>query len=286
MFTTDTLSGKTILVTGGGSGLGLSMARHFARYGANVLICGRTEEKLVAATAAIGKENPAVKTGYYIADVREDEEVGSMISKIYADFGELNGLVNNAAGNFYCPSEDLSPNGFKTVVDIVLHGSFNCTRHFGKKLIDAGLPGAVLNIVTTYTESGSAFVLPSACAKAGVYAMTNSLAFEWATYGIRLNAIAPGPFPTEGAWKRLMPNPQVEQVYKQRQPGGRFGEPEELSHLAVFMMSDMAAYMTGECVTLDGGERLQGGQFNFVAQMMPREQLKAMFGAMRPGKKG
>jgi NAD(P)-dependent dehydrogenase (short-subunit alcohol dehydrogenase family) len=282
MFTKDTLAKKTILVTGGGSGLGFAMASHFAQHGANVAICGRTEEKLKGAVEQIKKKGH--KASYKVVDVRDYDAVSKMISELVEEFGSLNGLVNNAAGNFYCPSEELTPNGFKSVVDIVLNGTFNCSQLFGKYLIANKLPGSILNIVTTYTETGSAFVLPSACAKAGVYAMTNTLAFEWATYGIRVNAIAPGPFPTKGAWQRLMPSPEIEKYYLKRQPMGRFGQPEELANLAVFLMSDLSPYITGECVTIDGGERLQGGQFNFIAQMMPRDQLKAMFAAMRPKK--
>lgn len=283
MFSSDTLKNKSILVTGGGSGLGLAMATRFAELGANVAICGRTEEKLQKAIEQI-KKTGGKKATYRVTDVRDYAAVGEMIKSLAEEFGELNGLVNNAAGNFYCPSEDLTPNGFKSVVDIVLHGTFNCSQQFGKYLIDRKKGGEILNIVTTYTETGSAFVLPSACAKAGVYAMTNTLAFEWATYNIRVNAIAPGPFPTEGAWKRLMPNPEVEKHYLRRQPTGLYGDPVELANLAVFLMSDLAPYITGECVTIDGGERLQSGQFNFVAQMMPRDQLKSLFSMMRPKK--
>ncbi len=282
MFTNDTLKEKRILVTGGGSGLGLAMAKKFAELGAAVAICGRTEEKLAGAV----KELTALggMATYRVVDVRDYQAVGKMMGEISAELGGLNGLVNNAAGNFYCPSEDLTPNGFKSVVDIVLHGTFNCTQQFGKQLISQKKPGSILNIVTTYTQSGSAFVLPSACAKAGVYALTNTLAFEWATYQIRVNAIAPGPFPTKGAWQRLMPNPEIEKHYLKRQPLGRFGEPEELANLAAFLMSDLAPYITGECVTIDGGEHLQSGQFNFIAQMMPREQLKQLFAMLRPQK--
>lgn len=283
MFTEDTLKGKTILVTGGGSGLGLGMASHFARYGAGVAICGRTEEKLRQAVEQIEQSGGPVR--YYVADVRDYEAVGQMIEKIAEDFGSIEGLVNNAAGNFYCPSEELTPNGFKSVVDIVLNGTFNCSTLFGKYLISRKKPGSILNIVTTYTESGCAFVLPSACAKAGVYAMTNSLAYEWATYGIRVNSIAPGPFPTEGAWKRLMPSPEVEKMYLKRHPMQRYGKIEELGNLAVFLMSDLSPYITGECVVIDGAERLQSGQFNFVTRLMPRDQLKAVFHQMRPPKK-
>lgn len=282
MFTNDTLKEKRILVTGGGSGLGFAMAKKFAELGAAVAICGRTEAKLAGAvkdlTAAGGT---AI---YRVVDVRDYEAVGKMIGEISAELGGLNGLVNNAAGNFYCPSEDLTPNGFKSVVDIVLHGTFNCAQQFGKHLISHKSAGSILNIVTTYTRSGSAFVLPSACAKAGVYALTNTLAFEWATYQIRVNAIAPGPFPTKGAWQRLMPNSEIEKYYLKRQPLGRFGEPEELANLAAFLMSDLAPYITGECVTIDGGEHLQSGQFNFIAQMMPRDQLKQLFAMLRPQK--
>lgn len=282
MFTQDALKDKRILVTGGGSGLGLAMAKKFAELGAAVAICGRTEEKLARATKEISATGGTAI--YRVVDVRDYEAVGKMIEDIAEELGGLNGLVNNAAGNFYCPSEDLTPNGFRSVVDIVLHGTFNCTQHFGKYLIAQKSGGSILNIVTTYTQTGSAFVLPSACAKAGVYALTNTLAYEWATYQIRVNAIAPGPFPTKGAWQRLMPNPEIEKFYLQRQPLGRFGDPEELANLAAFLMSDLSPYITGECVTIDGGERLQSGQFNFIAQMMPREKLKKMFAMLRPQK--
>lgn len=275
MFTTDTLAGKRILVTGGGSGLGLAMATHFLKLGAAVAICGRDEEKLAAAKAA----HPALHTER--CDVKEYKEVSALFDTLATSFGLPNCLVNNAAGNFLCPSEELSPNAFRTVLDIVLQGSFNCTSNFGKRLIEQKLPGAVLNIVTTYTEVGSSFVLPSACAKAGVYAMTTSLAYEWATYGIRLNAVAPGPFPTKGAWDRLVPNKNLEETFKARVPMGRFGNPEELANLAAFLLSDMAPYITGECVTIDGGERLNAGQFNFVAQAMPREELKTFLKTFR-----
>ncbi|NIU07747.1 MAG: SDR family oxidoreductase [Phycisphaerae bacterium] len=280
MFAEDTLKDKTILITGGGSGLGFAMAKRFAELGARVAICGRSEKKLQKAVDEL--QSAGSNATYYRTDVRDYDAVGQMFKKLIKDIGSLEGLVNNAAGNFYCPSEDLSPNGFKAVVDIVLHGTFNCSQHFGKYLIDEKRNGSILNIVTTYTETGSAFVLPSACAKAGVYAMTNTLAYEWATYGIRVNSIAPGPFPTEGAWQRLMPNPEFEKTYLKRVPTQRYGDAEELSNLAVFLMSDLASYITGECVTIDGGERLQGGQFNFITQMMPRDQLKEFFARMRP----
>jgi NAD(P)-dependent dehydrogenase (short-subunit alcohol dehydrogenase family) len=284
MFKEDTLHNQTILITGGGSGLGLAMSKKFAALGANVVICGRTESKLEKSVKELDALCPG-KTGYYVADVRDYDAVKEMIDALVKDFGGMDGLVNNAAGNFLSASEDLSPGGFKAIVDIVLNGSFNCTHAFGNYLIDNKKKGNVLNIVTTYAESsGSAFVLPSACSKAGVLAMTRSLAYEWATYGIRLNAIAPGPFPTEGAWTRLLPTKKFEKKYLDKIPMGRYGEHEELANLAAFLMSDMAPYITGECVTIDGGETLAAGQFNFIDTLMSRGKLKAIFKMMKPSK--
>lgn len=284
MFTQDTLKNKTILITGGGSGLGLAMAKKFCFVGANIAICGRTESKLVDATEQIAAEGDG-HVKYYVADVRDYDRVKKMTKSVITDFGEMNGLVNNAAGNFLAASEDLTTGGFKAVVDIVLHGSFNCTHVFGNYLIREKREGNMLNMVTTYSEStGSAFVLPSACAKAGVLAMTRSLAYEWAPYGIRLNAIAPGPFPTEGAWSRLVPGEDFEKKFLSKIPAGRYGRPEELANLAVFLMSDLSPYITGDCIVIDGGERLAAGQFNFIDQLAPREQLKQFFERMKPEK--
>ena len=281
MFTSDTLENKTILITGGGSGLGLSMAKGFAAVGADIAICGRTESKLQKAVEEIAGEREGAQVRYYVADVRDHEKVKEMITKVVQDFGQLDGLVNNAAGNFLSASEDLSPGGFKAIVDIVLHGSFNCTHAFGNYLITEKKEGSILNIVTTYATYGSAFVLPSACAKAGVLAMTKSLAYEWAEYGIRVNAIAPGPFKTEGAWSRLAPGGMAEKMMKKQNPTRRLGRHEELANLAVFLMSSLADYITGEEVIIDGGEHLKAGQFNFVTETMSRKKLKLAFKALK-----
>ncbi len=279
MFRDDLLSGKRVLVTGGGSGLGLSMAKKFAGLGARVAITGRSAERLEGAAAEIDPTGERVHT--HACDVRDFAQVEAMVESVCERFGGVDVLVNNAAGNFLAASEDLSPGGFNAVVQTVLYGTFHATLAAGRKMIEAGTGGAVLNIVTTYAWTGSAFVLPSAAAKAGVLAMTRSLAVEWAVYGIRSNAIAPGPFPTEGAWSALMPTPELEADAKARIPMGRFGEHDELANLAVFLVSDGAAFINGEVVTIDGGEWIgSGGEFNGLTRM-PRDGVKAALKAMR-----
>jgi NAD(P)-dependent dehydrogenase (short-subunit alcohol dehydrogenase family) len=274
----DLLAGRVALVTGGGSGLGLSMAKRFAGLGARVAILGRTEARLAAAAREIDPSGSRVFT--CAADVREADAVEGAVEAIERDFGAIDVLVNNAAGNFLAPTEDLSPRGFDAVVRTVLHGTFHATLAAGKRMIERRA-GSVLNIVTTYAWTGSAFVVPSAAGKAGVLAMTRSLAVEWATYGIRVNAIAPGPFPTEGAWSALMPTPEVEAEAKARIPLRRFGEHDELTNLAAFLVSDAAPFITGEVVTIDGGEWLgSGGEFNHLTRL-PREQVKGVMRKMR-----
>jgi len=211
--------------------------------------------------------------------------VQTFLQAVVQDWGRLDAVVNNAAGNFLAASETLSPRAFRAVVDIVLVGTFHVSRWAGAYWIENRLPGHILNIVTTYTETGCAFVLPSAAAKAGVQALTLSLAYEWAPYGIRVNAIAPGPFPTEGAWSRLMPGSDFEEVYKKRLPTQRYGQPEELGALAAFLLSDLAPYLTGAVIPIDGAERLQGAMFNYLAQVTDRETLKAVFAALRAQQK-
>jgi NAD(P)-dependent dehydrogenase (short-subunit alcohol dehydrogenase family) len=218
------------------------------------------------------------------ADVRDPASINAAIDSMEAQIGPFTGLVNNAAGNFLVPAEDISPGAWNSVLSIVLTGTFNCTQALGRRWIDRGEGGRVLNIVTTYAWMGSAFVLPSACAKSGVLTMTRSLAVEWAEYGIRLNAIAPGPFPTEGAFSRLMPKHMQEEA-KMAVPLRRFGRPEEIGNLATYLMSDMAGYVTGECVTIDGGEWLLSGQEFGRLTKQPREMVKSVLGSMKPKKK-
>ena len=261
MFTKELLKKKIIIITGGGTGLGKSMAQRFGELGANLVITSRKLEVLEETAEELRTSGANVLP--LQCDVRKPDEVEEMISRAIGEFGAVDVLVNNAAGNFISPTERLSPGGFKVIVDIVLNGTFNCTLSAGKEMIKND-GGVILNIITTYAWTGSGYVVPSACAKAGVLAMTRSLAVEWAKYGIRTNAIAPGPFPTEGAWKRLVvPGLGIEKKMKKRIPLKRFGEQRELADLATFLISDGAGYINGEVVTIDGGEWLKGaGQFN------------------------
>ena len=261
MFKSDLLKGKSIVVTGGGTGLGKSMAMRFAELGANLVITSRRKdviEETAEELREFGGDVLAVP-----CDVRDSEQVDDMANRSVGLFKKIDILINNAAGNFISPTENLSSNAFKTVVDIVLNGTFNCTQSFGKYMRKRK-KGVILNIVTTYAWTGSGYVVPSACAKAGVLAMTKSLAVEWAKYGIRTAAIAPGPFPTKGAWSRLAPpGLGIEKKMKNRIPLKRMGEHIELADLATYLISDQAGYITGEVVTIDGGEWLKGaGQFN------------------------
>ena len=278
MFQSDLLKGRAIFLTGGGSGLGRSMALHFARLGARMFLIGRREEPLKDTCAEIHRVGGAA--AFTTCDVREYDAVESAFAAAEDHFGEIDTLVNNAAGNFMARTEKLSPNAFSSVVGIVLNGTFHCTQAFAKRRIAKKLGGNILNITTTYAaaNSGSGYVVPSACAKAGVLALTTSLAVEWAKYHIRVNAIAPGPFPTEGAWSRLIPSKQFEEHAINKHPMKRFGKHEELTNLAAFLLSEMAEYINGECVVIDGGQWLRGaGEFNDLG-MLPDavwEQLEA-----------
>ena len=282
MFEKDLLKNKTVIITGGGTGLGKSMAQRFGVLGAKLSICGRRKEVIDTAVQEL-KESGAEVLGQQ-CDVRSGEDVQRMIDETVSKLGPVSVLLNNAAGNFISPTERLSENAFRTIVDIVLTGTFNSSMAAQKVMKENG-GGVILNIVTTYAWTGSGYVVPSACAKAGVLAMTRSLAVEWAKYGIRTNAIAPGPFPTEGAWTRLVPpGLKIEKRMKKRIPLQRFGEHEELANLASFLISDGASYINGEVVTIDGGEWLKGaGEFNDLDRI-PEIAWKAM-DAMRKKKK-
>lgn len=263
MLRENALKGKTIVVTGGGTGLGKSMATCYAELGANLVITGRRKEVLDAAAAEISELTKSEVLAV-ACDVRSESDVENLVQAVNDKFGKADGLLNNAAGNFISPTERLSTKAFGVIIDIVLKGTINCTMAFGKQWIRKKTPGTVLNIVTTYASTGSGYVVPSACAKAGVLAMTRSLAVEWAKYNIRFNAIAPGPFPTKGAWDRLVPEPLKDKISMERRiPLGRMGRHEELADLAAYLMSDYSAYINGEVVTIDGGEWIKGaGQFN------------------------
>jgi len=282
MFQKDLLDGRTIMITGGGTGLGRAMALRFAELGANVFLVGRRESPLRETADDIRAKG--VRAAHVSADIRDFAAVEQAIATAEKELGAVDTLVNNAAGNFIARTEKLSLNAFNAVVGIVLQGTFHCTLALGRKWIAARQPGTILNIVTTYADAncGSGFVVPSACAKSGVLAMTRSLAIEWARYGIRLNAIAPGPFPTEGAFSRLLPTREFEEQTRNRHPLKRFGRPEELANLATYLVSNQAGYINGECVVIDGGEWLRGaGEFNAFTEL-PDRVWEALEAARRP----
>jgi NAD(P)-dependent dehydrogenase (short-subunit alcohol dehydrogenase family) len=285
MLRDDALQGKVIVVTGGGSGLGKAMTKYFLELGAKVAITSRDLEKLKTTAAELELETGG-KCLPLQCDVRHYDQVENMLKDVLNAFGKVDVLLNNAAGNFISPTERLSANAFDTVIDIVLKGTKNCTLAFGKHWIDTKQTSStVLNIVTTYAWTGSAYVVPSATAKAGVLAMTRSLAVEWAKYGIRTNAIAPGPFPTKGAWDRLLPGDLAEKFdMSKKVPLQRVGDHQELANLAAYLASDFSAYVNGEVVVIDGGEWLKGaGQFN-ILEAIPEElwdQLEMMIKAKK-----
>jgi NAD(P)-dependent dehydrogenase (short-subunit alcohol dehydrogenase family) len=280
MFKTDLLAGKRILITGGGTGLGLAIGRRYLELGATLAICGRREPVLADAAAQLTRETGG-KVSVHPCDIRDPAAIDAMLEAIWLD-GPLDGLVNNAAGNFIARTEELSPRAVDAVLNIVLHGTVYVTLACGKRWLAAGRAASVLSIVTTYAWTGSAYVVPSAIAKAGVLAMTRSLAVEWGGRGIRFNAVAPGPFPTEGAWQRLVPKPELAAVFESRNPLKRAGRHRELADLAAYLMADGSAYVNGDCVTIDGGAWLEGaGQFSFVGELMSDADWQALKGSRR-----
>lgn len=274
--------GYAALVTGGGSGLGRAMALRMAGLGAKVAVLGRRPDALQETAQAIRDAGGAALG--VPCDVRDPVAVADAFDGVEKELGPANQLINNAAGNFLAASEDLSPNAFNSVVQIVLYGTFHCTTELGRRLIARKAKGEVLAITTTYAATGSAFVVPSAAAKAGVRALVKSLAVEWAAYGIRLNAIAPGPFPTEGAFSRLMPGSGLEKEALSRIPWKRFGEHWELTNLVAYLMSDASPYQTGDEVTIDGAEALFAGQQFAGFARMDRGAAKQMMAALKPKK--
>lgn len=277
----NSFKGKTVIVTGGGTGLGKSIGQYLSSLGANLIITSRKLDVISATAAEI-----AAATGNEVlavaGDVRNIEDVEKVLAEGVKRFGQVDMLINNAAGNFVSPTERLSSRAFESVIGIVLQGSINYTLTLGKYWIEHKIKGVVLNITTTYAFTGTAFTVPSACAKAGVLAMTRSLAVEWGKkYGIRMNAVAPGPFPTEGAWSRLMPENMKHLVdFAKKVPMGRVGDHQELANLCAFLLSDYAGYINGADINIDGGEWLMGaGQFNQFLEIP--EQMWDMLDKMR-----
>ena len=256
MFKNDLLKNKRILVTGGGTGLGKEMATHYAEHGADIFICGR-RENVLKDTAAEIEDKYDVKVSYESLDIRASQDVDSYIQRIF-DEGPLDGLVNNAAGNFISPTKDLSHKGFDAIANIVFHGTFYMTQSVGKRWIESNHKGSIISILATWVWTGSPYVVPSAMSKSGLNAMTQSLAAEWGQYGIKVNAIAPGPFPTKGAWERLNPNGEDGSVMGDN-PMGRVGEMKELQNLATFLMAGGCEYLTGQTIAIDGAQYLTGG---------------------------
>jgi NAD(P)-dependent dehydrogenase (short-subunit alcohol dehydrogenase family) len=293
VFKQDLLKGKRILVTGGGTGLGKEIASRYVELGAEVWLCGR-RGGVLEATAKELVEPHGGKVFTHPVDIRDAQAVDAMIQRIWDESGPLTGLVNNAAGNFISPTKDLSPNGFNAIANIVFHGTFYVTQAVGRRWIAGGHKGSVISILVTWVHTGSPYVVPSAMSKAGLHVMTKSLAVEWGRHGIRLNAIAPGPFPTEGAAKRLRPDGGFDKS-SELNPMRRIGRMEELQNLATFLMADGCEWLTGETIGIDGGGYLAtgaGGYFTELDRMSDadwermRAKIKAQNDKDRAGRSG
>ncbi|GIR07149.1 MAG: oxidoreductase [Gammaproteobacteria bacterium] len=278
MFKEDLLKGKRILVTGGGTGLGKEMATHYASLGADIVICGR-RLNVLEETADEIKSNHDVDVLAQSLDIRSPQDVDDFIDQIFAT-KPLDGLVNNAAGNFISPTKMLSPRGFDAIANIVFHGTFYVTHSVGRRWIEAGLKGNIISILATWVWTGSPYVVPSAMSKSAINAMTKSLAVEWGPYNIRVNAIAPGPFPTEGAWARLSPKGDLDNDSSYSAiPLGRVGEMSELQNLASFLMADGCDYLTGQTIAIDGAQYITGGgTFSGLSKLKDSdwEEIKSM----------
>ncbi|HEX6481342.1 MAG TPA: SDR family oxidoreductase [Ktedonobacteraceae bacterium] len=288
MFQADLLQDKVILVTGGGTGLGRAMGERFLELGAKLAICGRRQEVAEQAATDMARRSGG-ETFATRCDVRQADQVEAMMNAVFERFGRIDVLVNNAAGNFISPTERLSTRAVDAVLGIVLHGTFYCTLALGKRWLEQGQSGTMLNIVTTYAWTGSGYVVPSAAAKAGVLALTRSLAVEWGPHDIRQVAIAPGPFPTEGAWTRLMPRQDIQEQLLHTNPLRRVGQMAELTNLAAYLISDAAGYINGEVVTIDGGEWIGGaGEFNKLSELTSQEwdEIAALTRGKKAGGEG
>jgi NAD(P)-dependent dehydrogenase (short-subunit alcohol dehydrogenase family) len=287
MLKENALKDKVIVVTGGGTGLGKSMSKYFLELGASVVITSRKIDVLNETAKELADQTKGNILPVQ-CDVTDYNQVENLLNTSLEKYGKVDVLVNNAAGNFISPTERLSNRAFDIIINIVLKGTYNCTLAFGKHWIEKKSEGTVLNIVTTYAWTGSAYVVPSACAKAGVLSLTRSLAVEWGKYGIRTNAIAPGPFPTKGAWERLLPGDLKDKFdFKNKVPLKRVGEHQELANLAAFLVSDFSSFINGEVITIDGGEWLKGaGQFNMLEAIPENmwDQIEAMVRATKGSK--
>ncbi len=262
MFQHDLLEGRVAIVTGGGTGIGLAIATRLASVGARVVIASRASDHLEAGVAAV--QQAGQEASAFQLDVREPEQVDALIKHTERTFGRIDILVNNAAGNFVCRAEELTPNGWKAVVDIVLNGSFYCSRAVGRHLIATRREGSIVSVLANYVWTGSPGTVHSAAAKAGVLSMTQTLAVEWAKHRIRVNAVAPGPIESAGAAKQLWNTPEAVERIGRAVPLGRWGQPSEVADAVVFLASPLSGYTTGETLTVDGGAWLGGGPYNFL----------------------